>query len=66
MGFVPPKHRSRAITVSETCRGPRANQNVFNRMTCVKLMKIHDFSPSGLFQLKSSEKGECKEIHLIF
>lgn len=34
-------------------------------MTCVKLMKIHDFSLSGLLELKSSEKGEYKEFYLI-
>lgn len=34
-------------------------------MTCAKLMKIHDFSLSGLLELKSSEKGECKEFYLI-
>lgn len=53
-------------SASETCRGPRANQNVFKCMTCVKLMKIHDFFLTGLLELKSSEKGECKEFYLMF
>lgn len=64
-GFVPTKQHSTVTVLSKTCRGPRANQNVFKCMTCVKLMKIHDFSLSGLLELKSSEKGECKEFYLI-
>lgn len=65
IGFIPTKQHSTVTVLSETCRGPRANQNVFKFMTCVKLMKIHDFSLSGLLELKSSEKGECKEFYLI-
>lgn len=65
IGFVTYKTSQHCYCASETCRGPRANQNVFKCMTCMKLMKIHDFSLSGLLWLKSSEKGECKKFHLI-
>lgn len=47
---------------SETCRDPTANQNVFKCMTCVKLMKIHEFSLSGLLESNHQRKDTWRNM----